>query len=111
MSSDKPWPPSPDLESILGLVSTADVEGLIEIHGAPGNEYEPEGKQIFSSIQHLPTANLTVANLMPILESVWRRNFIANDSELALRRPALEALAQQIERRFGPNAQPQPRSG
>jgi hypothetical protein len=47
-----PWPPPPGLESIQYLVSAADVEGLIKIHGAPADEYEPEGKQIFSTIQH-----------------------------------------------------------
>ena len=105
-----PWPPPPDIESIQDLVRAADIEGLIEIHGAPADEYEPEGKHIFSAIGHLPTAELTVPNLLPILEAIWRKNFIDDEAELALRRPALEALAQQITRFFGPEAQPQTRN-
>ena len=104
-----PWPPLPDLESIQELVRAADIEGLIEIHGAPADEYEPEGKHIFSAIGHLPRAELTVPNLLPILEAIWRKNFIDDDAELALRRPALEALAEQIARFFGPEAEPQVR--
>jgi hypothetical protein len=43
---------------------------------------------------------------LPPLQSIWRKNFIDDDAELALRRPALHALAQQIARFFGPEAQP-----
>jgi hypothetical protein len=106
-----PWPPPPDLESIQDLVREADVEGLIKIHGAPADEYEPEGKHLFSAIEHLPTTELTVQNLLPVLKTIWRKNFAPDDDELALRRPALEALAQQIARFFGPEATPQVRQG
>jgi len=105
-----PWPPPPDIESIQDLVRAADIEGLIEIHGAPADEYEPEGKHIFSAIGHLPTAELTVPKLLPILEAIWRKNFIDDEAELAMRRPALGALAQEITRFFGPEAQPQTRN-
>jgi hypothetical protein len=103
------WPPPPDLESIKDLVRIADVEGLIEIHGAPADEYEPEAKHIFAAIKGLSTPEMTVPNLLPVLETIWRRSFIPDDRELALRRPALEGLAQQIARFFGPEAQPQTR--
>ncbi len=46
---------------------------------------------------------------MPILEDVWRRSFELNDAGVALRRPKLLELAGQIERFFGPEAQPQVR--
>jgi hypothetical protein len=105
----KPWPPPPDLESIQDLVRAADIEGLIQIHGAPADVYEPEGKQIFSAIGHLPTPELTVPVLSPILEAIWRKNFIDDDAKLTLRRPALKALAEQIARFFGPEAKPQVR--
>jgi hypothetical protein len=103
------WPPPPDLESIQNLVRVADIEGLIEIHGAPADEYEPEGKHIFTAIEHLPVIELTVLNLLPLLEIVWRKNFIDDAAELALRRPALINLAEQIARFFGPQAEPRTR--
>jgi hypothetical protein len=105
-----PWPPPPDLESIKELVRDADVEGLIAIHGAPSDEYDTEAEAFHAAIGHLPVKDITVANLLPILESIWRRNFIDDDVELALRRPALQTLTQQITRFFGPEAQPQTRS-
>jgi hypothetical protein len=103
-----PWPPPPDIESIQDLVRAADIEALIA-DGAPADEYQPEEEQILSAIQHLPTAELTIPNLLPILEAIWRKSFSHSDAQLALRQPALEGLAQQIARFFGPEAQPQTR--
>ena|ERR1700722_4343474 len=102
------WPPPPDLESIQDLVRAADIEGLIA-NGAPADEYEPEEEQILPAIQHLSTNELTAPNLLPILEAIWRKSFTLDEAELSSRRPALEGLAQQIARFFGPEAQPQTR--
>lgn len=103
------WPPPPDLESIKELVRTADVEGFIGIHGAPSDEYDTEAEALYSAVAHLQTDQIVVGKLFPILEAIWRSNFAPDDAELVLRRPALEALAQQIARFFGPEAQPQTR--
>lgn len=104
-----PWPPPPDLESIRELVRDADVEGFISVHGAPADEYDTEAEAFHAAIAHLPTAEITIATQLPILEAIWRKNFIDDDAELALRRPALEGLAAQVARFFGPEAQPQVR--
>jgi hypothetical protein len=103
-----PWPPPPDLESIRDLVREADPEGHIS-DGASADEYEPEEEAIFASIAHLPTDHLTTATLNPILEQVWRDSFAHGEEELARSRPALNALAQQISRFFGPDARPRTR--
>ena len=103
------WPPPPDLESIRELVREADVEGLIAIHGAPEDEYDTEADAFHAAIAPLASEEITIAKLLPILEAIWRRNFIDDDTELALRRPALEGLAAQVARFFGPEAQPQVR--
>ena len=104
------WPPPPDLASIQELVRTADPEGHIA-DGATADEYEPEEDAIFASIAHLPTAQLTPATLVPIIEQVWRESFAHDDEALAQCRPALLSLAQQIARFFGSEAQPQVRGG
>jgi len=104
----RPWPPPPDLESIRDLMRAADPEGHIA-DGSPADEYEPEEEQLFAAIRHFPTANLLAVKLLPILEDIWRKNFGLNDATLASRRVALEGLAQQIERFFGPEATPQVR--
>lgn len=103
-------PPPPDLESIKELVRNADIEGFIEVHGAPADEYDTEAEALHTAIAHLRADEITVSKQLPILEFIWRKSFIDDEAELALRRPALEALAQQITRFFGPEAQPQTRN-
>jgi hypothetical protein len=104
-----PWPPPPDLASIKELFRDSDVEGLIEIHGAPADEYDTEAEDLHAAIAHLPTSEITVAKVMPELEAIWRKNFVDDSTELALRRPPLEKLASQIAHFFGPEATPQVR--
>ena len=104
-----PWPPPPDRASIRELVRDADVEGFISIHGAPDDEYDPEADELHATIAHLESSNITATQLLPTLEAIWRKNHIDDDAELALRRPALQAIAQQIARFFGPEAKPQVR--
>jgi hypothetical protein len=108
VSAAKPWPPPPDLESIQELVRAADPEGHLA-EGAPADEYEPEEEEILAAIGHLPTAELLAANILPLIEGIWRRSFVLDDAAMAARHPALLALAQQIERFFGPEATPQVR--
>ena len=105
----KPWPPPPDIESIQELVATADVEGFIA-DGAPPDEYETEAELLFNAIENFPTADLLAPKMMAVLEPIWEKNFSLDEAQMALRRPALEALAQQIERFFGPDSRPQVRN-
>ncbi len=102
------WPPPPDLASIRELVRAADPEGHIA-EGAPADEYDPEEEAIFAAIAHLSTSQLNASTLTPIIERVWRDSFAHDDEALVKSRPALVALAQQIARFFGPEAQPQTR--
>lgn len=107
-SSSKPWPPPPDLDSIQELVATADVDGFIA-EGSAADEYETEADALFARIRHLATADLVTGTLLPLLEQVWQEGFELSGEELAERRPKLTELAGQIERFFGPAAQPQVR--
>jgi hypothetical protein len=104
-ASSTPWPPPPDLESIRELVRAADPEGHIA-DGASADEYEPEEEAIFALLAPLSTRELTITNLVPIIEQVWRNSFVHDDAALATSRPALRGLAEQIARFFGPDAQP-----
>ena len=104
----KPWPPPPDLESIQELMREADPEGHIA-EGAPADEYEPEEEDLFAAIKHFSTADLIATNLLPIIEDIWRKSFSLDANALIQRKPALNSLAQQIERFFGPEAKPQVR--
>lgn len=103
------WPPPPDLDSIRELVRDADVEGFISIHGAPSDEYDPEADALHGVIAHFQASEITVERLLPLLLAIWRKSHIEEETELALRSPALEGLAQQIAHFFGPEATPQVR--
>jgi len=105
----KPWPPPPDMESIRELVRAADPEGHLA-EGAHADEYEPEEEEILAAIGHLPTEELMTTTTLPLIEVIWQTSFVLDDTAMAERRPALFALAQQIEHFFGPEAQPQVRS-
>ena len=109
MSTTTPWPPPPDIDSIQELVATADIENFIA-DGAPSDEYETEAELLFVTIENLATPDLTQHNIAPLIEDIWRKNFNLDDTAVASRRPAIEALAGQIARFFGPEAQPQTRS-
>ena len=99
------WPPPPDLASIKELVRNADTEGFFAI-GCPADEHDGEAEQIFAVIGRWPTDRLTAQNLFPIIERVWSKSFGYDDEVLAKAHPQLLALAQQIARFFGPEAQP-----
>jgi hypothetical protein len=105
----KPWPPPPDLDSIQELVGTADIEGFIA-DGAPSDEYESEADALHAAIAHFTIAEVTTDRLIAIIEPIWRDSFQLDDTALAQRQPAIQALAQQIARFFGPEAKPQVRN-
>lgn len=107
-AEQKPWPPPPDIESVRELVRSADPEGHLA-DGAHADEYEPEEEEILTAIAHLPTSELVVGTTLPLIEAIWRRSFVLDDTAMSERRPALLGLAQQIERFFGPEAKPQVR--
>jgi hypothetical protein len=100
-----PWPPPPDLESIKELVRNADTEDFIA-NGSPADEYDGEAKDLHAAIAHLTTAELVAPNILPSIETIWRRSFDYDESLLASARPTLDSLAREIARFFGPEAQP-----
>ncbi|MCU1225705.1 MAG: hypothetical protein JWQ42_3798 [Edaphobacter sp.] len=103
------WPPPPDLNSLKELFATADVEGLIADE-CPLDEYDPEAKHFYEATIGYPTSKFTAEQTIPLLEQIWVKQFLLDEGQLTQRRPALEGLAQQIARFFGPEAQPQTRS-
>ena len=104
-----PWPPPPDLSSIKELVRDADAEGFIA-EGSPADEYDHEAELLFAIIGRQPTDSLTAANIAPKIEIIWAKSFDYDNITLTKARPNLLALAQQIARFFGPEAQPQTRT-
>jgi hypothetical protein len=99
------WPPPPDLDSLKELFAAADIEGLIADE-CPIDEYDPEAKRFFEAIENHSTDQLTVQHTLPVIEQLWINQFSLDEDALDQRRPALLALAQQIERFFGPEAKP-----
>jgi alkylated DNA repair dioxygenase AlkB len=106
MTMNKPWPPPPDLESLKELFATADVEGLIA-DDCPIDEYDPEAKSFYESTMGWPTEKFTAMHILPLLVSLFEKQFHEEHTE---RTSALQGLAAQIEHFFGPEARPQVRS-
>jgi hypothetical protein len=102
------WPPPPDLGSIKELVRDADTEEFIA-NGSPADEYDGEAEALFADIGRFPTPELVAPNILPHIQRIWSRSFSYDDEILTESRPKLLALAQQIARFFGPEAQPQVR--
>src|SRR5260370_8229785 len=96
-----PWPPPPDIASIRDLVATADPEGYIA-DGAPTDEYDHEADQLQGNIVDVVTAELTVANLLPIIEPIWSESFNLDAPPLPLPGPPLTPLAHPTHRFFDP---------
>ena len=103
-----PWPPPPDLASIQELVRAADPEGLLKLD-LPPDEYDPEERSLLAAIGNFSTDQLVATNILPIIEAIWSKSFDLDDAGLSVSRPALIKLSQQIERFFGPEANPQTR--
>jgi hypothetical protein len=103
------WPPSPDLDSLKELFAKADVEGLIADE-CPPDEYDPEAKHFYVDTKKSPTSAFAVEKTLPLLEQLWVKQFMLDETQLAQRRPALTELAKQIARFFGPEARPQVRN-
>jgi hypothetical protein len=103
-----PWPPPPDLDSLKELFATADVEGLIADE-CPIDEYDPEAKHFYEATLGYPAGKFSTDQTLPVLEHLWVNQFSLNEEQLAQRRPALKALAEQIAHFFGPGAEPRVR--
>ena len=96
-----PWPPPPDLESIQDLVRAADIEGLIQIHGAPADEYEREVEDVLVALDGLPREEATVPRLVSIFENVYRSRFKWSDEQMRRVRPDFEDIAHKVMNYFG----------
>ncbi len=99
------WPPPPDLASLMELFATADVEGLIA-DNCPIDEYDPEAKHFYEATLGWPTTSFRAELTLPLLEQLWSKQFMLDEVQLGQRRPALQLLAQEIARFFGPEAKP-----
>jgi len=102
----KPWPPPPDIDSLKELFAAADVEGLIA-DDCPTDEYDPEAKHFFEKTLGWSSAQFTAEHTLPLLTAIFAEQF---NEERASRAAALEQLAAEIARFFGPEAKPQVRN-
>jgi hypothetical protein len=102
------WPPPPDIASMKELTQVADTEEFIK-HGSPTDEYDGEAEELFKAIAGFSTSDITANNILPIIERIWSKSFDITQDNLVAHRHKLLALAQDIERFFGPAAKPQTR--
>ena len=91
----------------LDLIRLTDDTLVMDVQDMQANDHYGA---VNHKLQHFETKELVPVRLMPILKRIWAVNFNVSGDELLSRQPALDNLANQIARFFGPEAQPQVRS-
>lgn len=84
------------LTEMQGIFRKEDIEGYIEIHGAPENEYDPEAEAFVDALQKLAPHEMTFENLMPILTGIWGKMFDLAPDDLQKRMPGFENIVQKV---------------
>ena len=92
--------PKLDMESVQDLVRAADIEGFIA-DGDPADEYDPEERQLYSTMATWPSATFIKANVLPVIIDIWRKSFSLDDADLSERLNAMDSLAAQFVHFFG----------
>lgn len=81
------------LGEVKSILRDGDIEGYIQIHGAPEDEYDTEAKNIFSAIQSIEPETLTEEGLLEIICQEWERSFELDDADMSKRLPYLRQVA------------------
>jgi hypothetical protein len=79
------------VEKVKTALRQEDVEGYIEYHGAPRDEYDSEAEYIASLLQS--ETSLTEDGVLDILARVWVEYFNLDDQDMAKRMPYLKKVA------------------
>ena len=81
------------LTSVETALRSEDVEGYIEIHGAPGNEYDSEAKAISRALGSLGKGKLTEDNIVAVISFTWEKYFNLDSTDIEKRIPAFHRIA------------------
>lgn len=84
------------LSQIQGILRKEDIEGYIEIHGAPDNEYDSEAEALFSALDKMQAEEVTADNILALLAGIWAKMFDLDDEDLQKRMSGLESAVQNI---------------
>lgn len=83
-----------DLNKIEDVLRALDIEGYIEYHGAPTDEYNDEAKKIHARMLSAKTTSAdTVA---PILTEVWVNSFNLDEDDMRKRSALLDEAVKRI---------------
>lgn len=87
------------LKDLQDLFSDHDVEGLIELQGAPLNEYDEEAAMLAQRLKDLEFANIKIDQsvIVDALIGIWSESFDLRGAELEKRRVSLTKLASEVE--------------
>jgi len=83
------------LEKIKYILRLEDIEGYIEYHGAPENEYDSEAVSLEQELLKQPA--LTEEIILEILKSVWAQSFNLDDADIQKRISHLQNVARVLK--------------
>jgi hypothetical protein len=82
--------------SVETIFRAEDIEGFIEIHGTPDDEYDSEAEIISKALNELSEDRFTEDNIISIIIHVWAKMFNLDDDDIQKRMSAFQSVAQKI---------------
>jgi hypothetical protein len=82
--------------SVETIFRVEDIEGFIEIHGAPDDEYDSEAEIINKALNALREDLFSEENIISIIVHVWAKMFNLDEEDIQKRMPAFQKAAQKI---------------
>ena len=87
---------NPFLEKVKKVLREEDIEGYIDVHGAPDNEYDSEAQDIAEAMHALKDRHLTEDDILALIVPIWAKYFNLEGDELELRIPNLRKAAKRL---------------
>ena len=82
--------------SVETILRVEDIEGYIEIHGAPDDEYDSEADEIAEALDDLNNDQFTEDNIVSIIVRIWTKMFNLDEDDIKKRMPAFRNVAQSL---------------
>lgn len=84
------------LERVKAVLRIEDIEGYIEYHGAPDDEYDSEAEAITNALNALSGADITEEEALSVITPLWMTFFNLDENEIKKRIPHIRNAVQAL---------------
>lgn len=84
------------IEKLKTILRLADIEGYIEYHGAPEDEYDSEALAIFAALDAATGKEMTEDNATFIISEIWKKSFNLDADDMKKREAGIGSMARAI---------------